>query len=50
MAAALAAASQMPSVPKISALSGGSPGTAMNMPMTAVKMMSVTTLGFVSSK
>jgi len=50
MAAALEAASPMPIVPKASASSGGSPGTARNMPTTAVNTISATTFGLPSSK
>jgi hypothetical protein len=39
----------MPSVPQISARSGGQPGLASSVPTIAVKVMSATTRGFVSS-
>ena len=50
IAAALEAASPMPIVPKTSAPSGGRPGTARNMPTTAVNTISDTTFGLPSSK
>jgi len=49
-AAAEAAASQMPRLPAIVWRRGGSPGTARNIPMTAVKTISATTRGLVSSR
>ena len=50
MAAADPAASAMPAVPASSADSGGQPGTARNMPTTAVNTISATTLGLHSSR
>src|SRR5215813_298718 len=50
IAAAAPAASAMPIVPNSTALSGGQPGVARNMPMTAVNTISVTTRGFVSER
>ena len=48
-AAADPAARPMPRVPKTSASSGTMPGTAMNIPITEVRIISATTLGLVSS-
>ncbi len=45
----LAAASPTPRLPKMSASSGGMPGTASNVPTIDVNTMSITTRGFVSS-
>jgi hypothetical protein len=39
----------MPIVPQISADHGGSPGTARNMPTTAVNTISITTRGLHNS-
>jgi hypothetical protein len=50
MVAAQAAASAMPRLPHTSAANGGTPGLASSVPTTAVKVMSATTLGFVSSR
>ncbi|MNC88934.1 hypothetical protein D3C83_48110 [compost metagenome] len=47
-AAAAPAVSAMPSVPAMNACNGTMPGTARNMPITAVKTMSDTTRGLVS--
>src|SRR6478672_9599828 len=47
IAAALDAASQMPNVPNNAGRSGGRPGTARNMPITAVNTISATTRGLV---
>ena len=49
MAAAEAAANQMPAVPNSKGCQGTMPGTAKNIPTTAVKAMSITTFGLVSS-
>ena len=49
IAAAEPAASAMPSVPSSKADSGNAPGVDRNMPTTAVKIMSDTTRGLVSS-
>jgi hypothetical protein len=49
MAAALEAARPMPAVPNTSACHGGRPGTARNMPTTAVNTISATTFGLPSS-
>ena len=40
----------MPSVPNSTGPAGGMPGTARNMPITAVKTISDTTRGFVSAR
>ena len=48
-AAALEAARPMPIVPHASAENGGRPGTARNMPTTAVNTISATTRGLPSS-
>ena len=45
-AAAAPATRAIPSVPAMSACSGTAPGTARNIPITAVKTMSDTTRGF----
>ena len=50
MVAAQAAASAMPRLPHTSASSGGSPGLASSVPTIAVKVMSATTFGLVSSR
>src|SRR5690606_37927835 len=50
IAAAEAAASQMPMKPATAWRSGGSPGTARNMPTSAVNTISDTTRGLVSSQ
>jgi hypothetical protein len=47
-AAAAPATSAMPIVPARKAWSGTAPGTARNIPITAVNTMSETTRGFVS--
>jgi hypothetical protein len=47
--AALAAARPTPRLPKISASSGGQPGTASSVPTMDVNTMSITTRGLVSS-
>ena len=49
-AAAAPATSAMPIVPNTTAPAGGMPGTARNMPMTAVNTISDTTRGFASAK
>ena len=48
--AAQAAARAMPRLPKMSASSGGNPGLASSVPTIAVKVMSATTRGLVSSR
>src|SRR4029078_1940577 len=50
IAAADAAASQMPTVPNTSGCSGTMPGTARNMPMIAVNTISATTRGLVRER
>src|SRR5436190_20764846 len=50
IAAAAPATSAMPSVPKSTGPAGGIPGTARNMPMTAVNTISDTTRVFVRAK
>ena len=50
MAAAEAAASQMPSNPKTASRNGGKPGTARNIPTNAVNTINATTRGLVSSQ
>ena len=50
MVAAQAAARAMPRLPQSSASSGGNPGLASSVPTIAVKMMSATTRGLVSSR
>ena len=50
MVAAQAAASAMPRLPHSRAASGGSPGLASSVPTIAVKVMSATTFGLVSSR
>ncbi len=49
MTAALAAASPIPRLPKMSASSGGIPDDASNVPTMDVNTMSITTRGLVSS-
>ena len=48
--AAQAAASAMPRLPHTSGPSGGTPGLASSVPTIAVKVMSATTFGLVSSR
>jgi hypothetical protein len=50
IAAAAPATSAMPRVPKRTAPAGGSPGTARNIPITAVKTMRLTTRGLASAR
>ena len=50
MVAAQAAASAMPRLPNTSAPRGGRPGLASSVPTIAVKLMSATTFGLVSSR
>ncbi len=50
MVAAQAAASAIPKLPIRSGSSGGGPGLASSVPTIAVKVMSATTLGLVSSR
>src|SRR5215472_247332 len=50
MVAAQAAASATPKLPNRSGASGGGPGLASSVPTIAVKVMSATTFGFVSSR
>jgi hypothetical protein len=47
-AAAAPATKAIPTVANINVFNGTAPGTARNMPITAVKTISDTTLGFVS--
>ena len=49
VAAAAACCKVMPRVAQHSSASGGRPGTARNMPITAVRVSSITTRGLVSS-
>ena len=50
MVAAQPAASAMPRLPHTNAANGGQPGLASSVPTIAVKTMSATTLGLVSSR
>ena len=50
MVAAHAAASAMPRLPNTSGANAGRPGLASSVPTIAVKLMSVTTFGLVSSR
>ena len=50
IAAAAPATRPMPSVPNTTAPIGGRPGTARNIPMTAVNTISATTRGLASAR